>query len=105
MFQKFTSKKGNVYVKSTDYITTVDEMIAFLEQYRGMQFYVGATEHLAFLISNGFVSCDDCSYVMSRAYEESMHLEEMLCDFFDTDDECGAEEDWRKRYDYDDYDE
>lgn len=69
-----------------------------------MKFYVGATEELVFLISDGSVCCDSWSYLMSWADDENIHFEEMLCDFFDTDDECGTEEAWRKRYDYDDDD-
>ena len=104
MFQKFTSNKGNIYAMSTDYVTSVDEMIAFLEQYRGMKFFVGATEDLALIISDGYVSCESFSYMRSQADEENKHLEEMICDFFCSGEEYGTEEEWRKRYDYDDDD-
>lgn len=78
MFQKFINKKGQIYVLSTDYVTTVDEMIAFLEQYRGMRYYVGAVEDLSFLISDGTVHCDSSSYLISLDSDEDMDWDEIL---------------------------
>jgi hypothetical protein len=103
MFQKFISKKGTSFILAPCSMT-VDELIGFLEQYRGLQFFMGAAEDLAFIATDTGISCESFDYLCEWAQEESQHLEEIIRDFFYSDDEIGTEEEWRNRYEYNDYD-
>ena len=75
MFQKFISKKGTSFILAPCSMT-VDELIGFLEQYRGLQFFMGAAEDLAFIATDTGISCESFDYLCEWAQEESQHLEE-----------------------------
>ena len=101
MFKKFTSKEGTSYILSTNAGMLVDELITFLEQYRGLKFFMGAAENLAFVATDEGISCESYETLREWATEENEHLWEMMRDFFCySDDEIGTEVEWRKLCDY-----
>ena len=74
MFKKFTSKEGTSYILSTNAGMLVDELITFLEQYRGLKFFMGAAEDLAFVATDEGISCESYETLREWATEENEHL-------------------------------
>lgn len=85
MLKEFRCPDGTVYAscKQEGGIITVDEVIAFLEQHRGKQFWNGAAENTSFRTDGEMVSCDSLTYWMEELEDEE--LSERIQDFFDGD--------------------
>lgn len=99
MIQKFICTDGTVYAKATGSEATIDEVIEFLEQFRGMRFWNGATGDVAFRLDGNTICCDSHNYNLICAEETDNALPNILNDFFDSDEEYGKEKEWRKLYD------
>ncbi len=84
---------GTVYAstKGRSQVLTVDEVIEFLEDYRGMEFYNGAAEDTSFRVQHGMVACDRLDFWTSEL--EDSEYAERIEDWFDTDEQylndCG----------------
>lgn len=99
MIRKITCSNGMVYAVSDNYDASVDEVIAFLEQFRGMRFWNGASGDVAFRLDNGCICCDSASYHAQSAYEVDEELGEIVDDFFyNSEVECITEEEWRTEH-------
>ena len=93
MIRKFICKDGAVFAKSTSFDASVDEVIDFLEQYRGMRFWNGAAGDVAFRLDGGTICCDSADFTLEQAYTKSKNIGEQLEAFFDGNDvEIGTEE-------------
>lgn len=99
MIQKFICTDGTVYAKATGSEATIDEVIEFLEQFRGMYFWNGATGDVAFRLDGNTICCDSAEYQVKCAAEKDNTLSEFIREFFNSDAEYGTEQQWRKLYD------
>ena len=82
MIRKFICKDGAVFAKSTSFDASVDEVIDFLEQYRGMRFWNGAAGEVVFRLDEGTICCDSADFILERAYMKSEHIGEQVELFF-----------------------
>ncbi len=62
----YAARKGDGPIfaegKSDRRFLTVDEVIEFLEPFRGLKFYNSATENTSFRVKDGVVACDELDY-------------------------------------------
>lgn len=105
MIKKFVCDDGDVFAFSTGYDASVDEVIEFLEAYRGKRFWNGAAGDVAFRLAGDTICCDTEEYQYSQAYEKSEEIEELLADFMESDEECTTESEWRARLEAEEADE
>lgn len=70
MIQKFLCADGTVFGIPDDDNVLVDEVIAFLEPYRGKRFWNGATGNFAFRLEDGTVYCDDKDWQIEYANDK-----------------------------------
>ena len=102
MFQKFMCTDGTVFLVPDSDVILVDEVIALLEPFRGKRFWNGATDDFAFRLENDTIYCDAKDFQVECAYEKDELIGNLLDMFLASNDEYGTEEEWHKRYDYDD---
>lgn len=79
MVKKYVCKDGTVYA-GADYYLPVEELIEFLEQFRGKLFYNGAAESLGFRIDGEHVWCDTLDYILGEIEDDDLCFE--VCDYF-----------------------
>ena len=104
MIKQFFCKDGSIYAKAEGNEVTVDELIEFLEQFRGKLFWNGASGDVAFRIEGNIVCCDSADFNIQHAYEKDDFLGEMICTFlYCSDEESVIEEEWRSTYVHDSY--
>ena len=82
MLKRFFCKDGTVFARSTSSDASVDEIIDFLEAYRGMRFWNGAAGNIAFRVVDGVVCCDSEEYTVTQAYIKSQTIGEQVEDLF-----------------------
>ena len=100
MIKQFICNDGSIYAKADGYEATVDEVIEFLEQFRGMLFWNGAAGDVAFRLNGNVVCCDHADFQIECAREKNELLAEMVRDFFyASEEEYATEQEWRKEYD------
>lgn len=96
MMQKFTCVDGTVYAIPEDQYILVDELIDFLEPYRGKLFWNGATEQFSFRVDEDMVVCDEQNFQLGCVSEDDEELFEAIELFLESGNEYGTEEEWRK---------
>ena len=97
MIKTFICDDGTVFAFSTGYDASVDEVIEFLEAYRGKRFWNGAAGDVTFRLDGETICCDSKDFQYEQAYEKSEEIEELLVDFMDSDEESTTESEWRAR--------
>lgn len=99
MIRKLMCSNGMVFAKADGIEATVDEVIDFLEQFRGLRFWNGASGDVAFRLDNECVCCDSADFHVECASRVDEALGEMVCNFFFTSSiERITEEEWRTRH-------
>lgn len=102
MIKQFTCSDGSIYAKAEGFNATVDEVIEFLEQFRGMFFGNGATGDVAFRLDGDTICCDSADFQIQCASEKDELLGEMICEFFyDSKEKSTTEEEQRREYEND----
>lgn len=102
MIKQFTCSDGSIYAKAEGLDANVDEVIEFLEQFRGMRFWNGAAGDVAFRLDGEVVCCDSADFQIQCASEKDELLGEMICNFFyGSKEESTTEEEWRGVYEND----
>ena len=104
MIKKFICDDGTVFAFSTGYDASVDEVIEFLEAYRGKRFWNGATGDVTFRLDGETICCDSKDFQYEQAYEKDEEIEELLVNFMDSDEESTTESEWRARMEAEDED-
>ena len=102
MIKKFICDDGTVFAFSTGYDASVDEVIEFLEAYRGKRFWNGAAGDVTFRLDGETICCDSKEFQYEQAYEKSEEIEELLVDSMDSDEESTTESEWRARIEAED---
>ena len=97
MIRSFICSNGMVFAASDEEFVLVDDVIAFLEQFRGMSFWNGATGDVAFRFANKTVCCDSKEQQIAEAHEVGEAVGEMVEAFFNSNEAVGFEEEWRER--------
>ena len=99
MIRKITGSNGMVFAMSDNGDASIDEVIAFLEPFRGMRFRNGASGDVAFRLDNGYICCDSASYHVQYASEVDEQLGEIVNDFFyNSEVEHITEKEWREEH-------
>lgn len=97
MIRQFICNDGCIYAEADDHDATVDEVIAFLEQFRGKRFWNGAAGDVAFRFDGEVVCCDSADFQIQCACEKDELLGEMIFDFFNgSEQEFITEEEYRR---------
>ena len=97
MIQQFHCSNGMVFAAADSYYASVDDVIDFLEQFRGMTFYHGASGDVAFRLDGNTIICESLDAQIQRAYDEGNHVGELVEAFFQSGEESTTETEWRHR--------
>lgn len=85
--KQFIHESGAVFATPSSMCPSVDEVIKFLEQFRGKRFLNGAAGEVAFYVDGDNVVCDTESYVIEHAGDISEELADQVSACFDSDEE------------------
>ena len=96
MIRSFICSNGIVFAAADAEFVSVDDVISFLEQFRGMSFWNGATGDVAFRFVNKTICCDSKERQLLEAYEVDGVVGEMVKAFFESKAEVAFEEEWRR---------
>ena len=72
MIKKYVCKDGTVYANADEWMVDVDELIEFLEPFRGKKFYNGAVENLGFRVNAEQIWCDEMDYILGKIDDEEL---------------------------------
>lgn len=85
--KQFIHESGVVFATASSMCPSVDEVIKFLEQFRGKRFLNGAAGEVAFYVDGENVICDTENYVIEHAGDISEDLADQVQACFDSDEE------------------